>query len=357
MRRPRDDPASPPGAGSGVLHEGAVPAAAGHDDDRLAVDRCPACGDSRADRWIETPVHMRRAGGRVPTSSSPFPFRRCGGCRLVYLAERVPPERLGAFYGPGYPPFRGGDAWGAWAPLIRMGERSLDRRRVEALRRHAGVAREHRVLDVGCGRATFLRALRERVGCRCVGLDRRRVVPGRRGPEVELVLGEVGRAELPGPFDVITMWHYLEHDYDPAGTLKTLLDVARPHTRLFVEVPSLGAPSRRWAGPSWAGYHTPRHTAVYSSATLAGLLEGAGWRVVEPALPGTLDPFLLWWLSWREGRGADWSGSLAGSVPGFLVGRLAFGALRRWVAPEPEVLLVVARPSGESDAPGPRASG
>ena len=76
------------------------------------------------------------------------------------------------------------------------------------------------------------------------------------------------------------------------------------------EVPDHDAWSRRRYGAHWAGYHTPRHTALWDRRTMRVLLERAGWRVdsIEPS--GTLDPWTLVWMSRMERKGIDWSASM-----------------------------------------------
>ena len=136
------------------------------------------------------------------------------------------------------------------------------------------------------------------------------------------------------PIDLVTMWHVLEHDYDPLRTLGRLRQRCRAGGALLVEVPDFDSLTRRTQGRWWAGLHTPRHTAVYTRATLRALLERAGWRVERQDRYGTLDPYVLWWLGRQERVGRPLDGSLEQAFPGFLLGRmlaLPVTALQRWL--------------------------
>lgn len=323
-----------PVRGSGVPGGGkAIPP----QPERHAVPRCPVCGREAGGASFDAPPQMAPSG-------PPFRFSTCGDCGLTYLSDRVAARDLHGYYGAGYLPHRGEDAWGAFAPLVRWGRRRTDRLRVRRISELADLSPGDRVLDVGCGRPTFLQALGEVCGTRGVGIDLVADAfssdPGFQG--LELRAGDPREVPLSGFFQAITMWHYLEHDYDPVATLRRLLPFTRRDTVLLVEVPDGRSLARRWAGARWAGLHTPRHTAVYTPDTLRRTLRRGGWEVVVEGLPPTLDPWILWWLSWRERRGTDWTVSMARYFPGFVLGRALLGPVLRRVSRD--VLLVAARP-------------
>ncbi|NNF37305.1 MAG: class I SAM-dependent methyltransferase [Gemmatimonadetes bacterium] len=307
---------------------------------------------------------MQGGGGRLPDGrrgrssegrDERFSFVRCAACGLVYLDPRVPGPRLSRYYPADYLPYRGPEAWGRWRGLVAAGLRATDRRRVARVRRYlrerdpsgrnprdSGSDGRHlreggpaRVLDVGCGRPTFLEALVRRSGCSGVGTDFSdegwRDDPQRwaglelhHGDLAELAgaLGADPPPSLRGLFDVVTMWHYLEHDYSPRDTLSRVRDLSGPETRLIIEVPDHGAWSRRRYGEYWAGYHTPRHTAIWDCSTMRLLLERSGWEVESIDTSGTLDPWVLVWMSRQERARRDWSQSMESRFPGFMLGRL-----------------------------------
>ncbi len=289
-------------------------------------------------------------------STQVFTFVRCRHCELVYLNPRVREDEVGTWYGPDYLPHRGDAAWGRYARFAAEGQRHTDRARVHAtLRatlRSAALGASSRVLDVGCGRPTFLEALHRRTGSAGVGLDFSdagwRADPARwQAAGLELHHGRLEEVELGGGFDAITLWHALEHEYRPLETLRLLRTLANDGAALIVEVPNHDALTRRMHGPAWAGYHTPRHTAVYTPRTLAAMLERAGWRVGRQQSYGTMDPYVIWWLGRQERSSRPLDGSLEGRFPAFMAGKalsLPLAAAERWVSLG--VQLTVARAEG-----------
>lgn len=276
-----------------------------------------------------------------------FDWAECDRCGLAYLSPPVPEQDIGRFY-VDYLPHRGPSAWGIWSWIVAASEAATDRARLATLRRAAPVHSTSAVLDVGCGRPTFLRRVAHATRARTVGTDTSddgwRTTPD-RWTGLELHAGELESLDLQGPFTHITMWHALEHLYRPLDTLRYLRSLvtakhpaacpersvgALPHApsaargpcRLVIEVPDYDSITRREFGGYWAGYHTPRHTAAYTPATLRALLERAGWRLEKQYQWGTLDPWLLIWLSHGERAGHDFSGPMQSRFPAFLAGKV-----------------------------------
>jgi len=318
---------------------------------------CLLCGNSRGEVLLNSRVQL------APATGEEWTFLRCPACELVYLSPRPTSEGIERYYPESYLCHLGPEAWGRYAPLVRGSERRLDRRRVRFATAAHPLGREARVLDVGCGRPTFLERLSREQGCRGVGIDlsdagwrsdaeRWRGLSLLRGRVIELkdaLQGEAG----PKGFDLISLWHALEHDETPLATLQALLTVARPGGTLLIEVPNLDSLSARRHGAHWGGFHTPRHTAAYTPVTLGRMVRDAGWEVVRQEPFGSLDPYLVWWLGSRVRRGDPLDGRLDRRFPGFLLGKaltLPLALLQRRISLGVQ-LLIARRPRGESSPP------
>jgi SAM-dependent methyltransferase len=290
---------------------------------------CLCCGAAGAVLEVESGVQMGEGGER-------FTFFRCAACGLVFLNPRVPETDIGRYYEE-YLPHRGPEAWGRWADLVRTAEAETDRARVRTIEALGPLTASEVVLDVGCGRPSFLRLLHQATKVRAVGTDFDASGWSKDPAEwqgLSLHAGVLESLPLAGPFDRITMWHVLEHLYRPVETLRHLRSLARPGALLVIEVPDHSGLTRRLQGSCWAGYHTPRHTAAYEPATLRGVLERSGWRIVRQYQWGTLDPYVLWWLGQQERHGRSFRGSMESRFVPFVLGKIAtlpVTLLQRWV--------------------------
>lgn len=278
---------------------------------------CPLCGSLAATPMLEAPAQM--TSGPRPS----FRMVRCEACALIRLDPVPSPAELARYYGPDYLPHRGAAAWGRYARFVEIGGRGQDRARTRWARRAVLLAANARVLDVGCGRPTFLAALRRATGAACTGFDADAAAWGdpAQWPGLRLQAGSL--ADLPeGPFDLVTMWHALEHLPDPLGTLEALRGRVRAGGALLVEVPDYDSLTRVLHGRHWSGWSTPRHLTTFTAATLRGMLERAGWRVRRQVRHGTIDPYVLWWLGRQERGQRDLTGPLEHRMAGFVLGKI-----------------------------------
>ena len=118
------------------------------------------------------------------------------------------------------------------------------------------------VLDVGCGGGLFLQMLSERGVKHVAGLDfslDAASVAWRRAG-VPAVCATLSRPPFPpASCAAITMFHVLEHLYDPAIYLEAAHQLLRPDGRLIVQVPNAACWQFLLLGERWNGIDVPRH--------------------------------------------------------------------------------------------------
>jgi SAM-dependent methyltransferase len=101
------------------------------------------------------------------------------------------------------------------------------------------------ILDIGCGIGNFV-AHAQSVGLRAVGsdVDARAVESGRqRGLDVH-VADELGDALPDGSVDAVSLWDVVEHLFEPASVLETILPKVRPGGAVLIETPDAAFPVR-----------------------------------------------------------------------------------------------------------------
>jgi SAM-dependent methyltransferase len=120
-------------------------------------------------------------------------------------------------------------------------------------------------------------------------------------------------------FDLVTMWHFLEHDYDPVRTLAAAKRVLKPEGRLVIEVPRLDSVTFRLYRERWPGLQAPQHTVLYDKNTLLRAVRRAGFDVVDylpyGAFPAYFYLFAGAAFKFLRGRGLNLSKAI---VPYFI---------------------------------------
>jgi SAM-dependent methyltransferase len=218
---------------------------------------CPMCGHPEQDD--------------VFLSSNGYPIVRCRGCALVYTDDRKAPHASTL-----YPAFE--QSRGALQRTVRASLGMFSRHRAAFVR---AVKPHGRLLDYGCGSGAFARWMKG-AGYVVVGLE-----PFSLGEPLEeagltLLRQPLESAESTlGTFDVITLWHVLEHVKNPVEVLTQLARHLAPDGRIIVSVPNFGSLQRTIFQGSWFHLDPPRHLLHFDDRTLRDCFRRAGLEPLE----------------------------------------------------------------------------
>lgn len=281
---------------------------------------CPICSSRNLYHYITTSAQMH-------SCKDEFEFDKCKECDYVFLNPKVSPEQLKDYYTNYYLPYRGSEAWGKYKKLVEKSLKKLDLRKLNTVQNVQSLQSSSLILDVGCGQPSFLKICSDKLNCQTLGLDfsnKGWINQPETYNSIELKVGEISDLQEELKPDVITMWHYLEHDYNPLENLKHLKSISKPSTKLIIEVPNFSSSSRKKFGKHWAGWHTPRHTSLFSPHNLELLLNKAGWELEESHNYGTMDPYLIHWMSKMEEKEISWDKNMEEEIIPFVAGMMTY---------------------------------
>jgi SAM-dependent methyltransferase len=230
---------------------------------------------------IECPIPCNLCGsvdveviGTRDRDAHPLRTTICRMCGLVWSNPRPGPDDVRRYYSREYRLDYKGHSTPSLRHIARSGRGALNRYRALApfLKRGA------RILDAGAGGGEVVYVLRK-LGFDASGLepDEEYARHARETLDVPVATGFVQDATFPpGSFDVVTMYHALEHVEDPAAILSRLRSWMADEGVLLIEVPNIEAlcisPTHR--------FHFA-HFYNFSRAALEALGRKAGFEPVQ----------------------------------------------------------------------------
>lgn len=209
-----------------------------------ALRQCPLCGAT-----CESPERASvRSNVRAFLTES-FPVWRCDTCQSIHADADVD---LAPYYAV-YPFFRQTLDWTL---------RAVYRRLVRRLRR-AGLRKEHRILDFGCGSGHLVAFLKEK-GYQAVGFDP--YSETHNTPEL-----------LETTYDVVIAQDVVEHHPEPMGLFAQWDRLVKPGGLIFIGTPNASgmdlSDPERFVHP----LHQPYHRHIFSLEALRAAATGQGW--------------------------------------------------------------------------------
>ena len=187
-----------------------------------------------------------------------FNLVKCTKCSFVFLNPRPDPEMMGVYYEDDrYQPHRLGDKsyFDRLYHIVRDCNIRYKRYLIERYFQKGSI------LDFGCGSGEFLIAMRN-AGWQVYGVESAQK-PRELSKNFMLDVQEK-IASFNDKFDVITLWHVLEHIHDIHNMIEKLKERLNKNGILLVAVPNLKSYDAQKFGVYWAAYDAPRHLYHFS---------------------------------------------------------------------------------------------
>ncbi len=209
-----------------------------------------------------------------------FNLQSCAACHSLFLNPLPSPDAISGFYPSQY-------WWSAARPGLLKRLEAIYRK--VALRGHirfimtalSGSPNGQRLLDIGCGSGTLIGLLKKR-GLSVLGIDTSEEASQLAAHEsdVRVIVGRLDQAGFGiSSFDIVTMFHVIEHVTNPREVLGEVQRILKPGGILIAQVPNIDSWQFRWFGAKWYGLDVPRHVVDYSQQSIVKLLEDTGFSV------------------------------------------------------------------------------
>lgn len=261
----------------------------------IRYERCPICDSTGIHHVFDAVDHT--------VTSESFEIWQCANCSLRFTQNIPEINDIGRYYQSENYISHTETSKGLvnWL-YLRVRKYTLKSKR-SFIENETGL-KKGSLLDIGAGTGAFVHHMKSN-GWHVEGVEPDSGAIERANREYQLQL-------KPSPelfnfnaqtFDVITMWHVLEHVHDLHGYINQIKKISRAGATVFIAVPNYTSYDAEKYQSSWAAYDVPRHLYHFSPASMNELMKRHG-LVVKKIKPMWFDSFYVSLLSekYRTGK-------------------------------------------------------
>ncbi len=234
-------------------------------------NKCPWCESEKAqiNLWLKDEF----------LTKEDFHICECLNCGLLYTMPRPDKEKIGAYYkSEAY--YSHQENKKGFIPKVYERVKSINLK--HKYRLATSGMQPGKLLDIGCGVGDFLHTA-ETHGWECIGVepseDAKAIAQKRM--KGMIITSEELESFSDGAFDVITMWHVLEHVDDLKWQVAQLQRLVKPSGRVVIAVPNYKSYDGQYYKEHWAAYDVPRHLNHFNRITLSKIFKTSGLELVK----------------------------------------------------------------------------
>jgi 2-polyprenyl-3-methyl-5-hydroxy-6-metoxy-1,4-benzoquinol methylase len=139
------------------------------------------------------------------------------------------------------------------------------------------------VLDIGCGQGWFLKQFKNQ-GWETLGIEVSDIAAfhARDQLGLKIIVGENATSTVNSDqYDVIGLWHVLEHLENPAIQLKEIHRLLKSNGKVLIGVPNFGSTEARLGKDGWFHLDVPRHLYHFNERSLSSILKEQGFKITK----------------------------------------------------------------------------
>lgn len=187
------------------------------------------------------------------------------------------------------------------------------------------------LLDVGCGTGDFLKVAKANQWS-VFGIEpneQARAIANKKTDDAVFDITHL-QTLIPHSFDVITLWHVLEHLPNVEAHMTKFEGLLKPNGRLVIAVPNYNSYDANYYKSFWAAFDVPRHLWHFSQTAMSIIVARHSMKVEQTApmifdayyvsllsekyKNGRMNPFKAFWVGWKSNWNARQSGEYSSMI-------------------------------------------
>jgi len=250
------------------------------------IKRCPICGSSKQEKAIKTKDYF--------LTKEDFSINKCKKCGFHFTNPRPVETRLGDYYKSEEYISHSNSNKGLFGFLYQQIRRYTLKKKYDLI---SSKKDANNILDIGCATGQFLYEFKKRGwNCRGVEPDEEARAFARKTYNLKVLDTEEIDALDSHSFDVITMWHVLEHVSELSKRMEDLRRLIKENGIVFIALPNRLSWDALHYKKYWAGYDVPRHLYHFSKTDVNNIFEKYGF-VMKEVQPMKFDSYYVSLLS------------------------------------------------------------
>lgn len=234
------------------------------------LTKCPLCKSGLFLNHFDATDHS--------VSKETFRLCKCSNCDLIFTNPRPDEESIGKYYEFDDYISHQDKSNNLTNTLYKQVRKITLKGKIELLKQYSHENAE--VLDYGCGTGYFLQTAQNK-GYRTSGIepnDKAREIASSFGLEISKNLDEI---EASKKYDIITLFHVLEHVHGLRNTLKKLINRLKKNGTLIIAVPNIDSWDSQHYKNHWAALDVPRHLYHFNQKSMYFLADEMKLSIVN----------------------------------------------------------------------------
>ena len=250
--------------------------------------KCPWCNSENNHQFLALKDYF--------LTQEEFKILECNECKLLFTSPCPTPDKIGNYYKSEDYLSHNEEKKGLFAKIYNK-VKKINIKNKFNITVNGQQSTDNNLLDIGCGVGDFLLYAKEK-GCNVTGIE-----PGedaRKIAEKKLDCKILSPEELQNipdnSFDIITMWHVLEHVADLKTEIHHLQRILKKDGRLVLALPNYKSYDAEYYKDKWAAYDVPRHLSHFSQTSIKNIFKETTLQLVD-IKPLKWDSFYISMLS------------------------------------------------------------
>ena len=232
---------------------------------------CPWCNSEKTQTYIWVKDEF--------LTKEEFQIQECLNCGLLFTEPRPPKDKIGDYY-KSEEYYSHQENKKGFIPKLYESIKAINLKNKYKIATNGKSV--GKLLDIGCGVGDFIHTAEEQ-GWQCTGVepsqDAKAIAKKRIKAEI---LSSEDLEQIPNEtFDVITMWHVLEHVDDLKWQMAQLQRLIKKGGRIVIALPNYKSYDATFYKEKWAAYDVPRHLNHFNKDTLVKIFKTNDLNLVK----------------------------------------------------------------------------